>query len=176
MLCLRESNCRFSKFAEVSKIAFRLPIALFNLFDRLESAFWNFKESRSSASLANFIICSPKGYLKFFGILNSSPGRWILVLGLAPFSRMDALFRDKAPNLSARSIFEKRCKTTDLFLNFNIYLYYLLKKHFLARVSKKVLRKTLFDSEFDWLSFKKNMKYILCTPLKKEENKLNQKL
>jgi len=38
---------------------------------------------------------------------------------------------------------------TDLFLNFNIYLYYLLKKRFLARRSKKVLRKTLFDSEFD---------------------------
>jgi hypothetical protein len=62
---------------------------------------------------------------------------------------MGAFFRDKAPSLSARSIFEKRCKMTDLFLNFNIYLYYLLKKRFLARRSKKVLRKTLFDSEFD---------------------------
>ncbi len=79
MLCLRESNCRLSNFAEVVKIAFRLPTTLFSRFDRLKLASWNLKEFRSSTSLSNLITCSPKGYLKFFGILNSSSGRWVLV-------------------------------------------------------------------------------------------------
>ena len=145
MLCLRESNCRLSNFAEVVKIAFRLPTTLFSRFDRLKLASWNLKEFRSSTSLSNLITCSPKGYLKFFGILNSSSGRWVLVLGLAPFSRMDALFRDKAPNLSARSILEKRCKTTD-FLSEYLYIYYVFKKNVFLLECRKSFEKTLLTA------------------------------
>ncbi len=136
MLLLKESSCCLSKFAEVSKISFKFPTALFSRFSWLKLASWVFKEIRSSTSFANFLICTPKGYLKFLEISNSSVFRFF-ALKLAPVSGMGAFFRDKAPILSARSIFEKRCKTTDSFSNFNIYIYYILKKRFLARISKK---------------------------------------
>ncbi len=146
MLCRRESNCRLSKFAEVSKITLKLPTALFNRLNWLGLGSWRVEESRSSTSLANFIICIPKGYLNFF--LNSKFFFWSqsLVWKLAPVSWMYAFFRDKAPNLSARSIFEKRVsKYCYIFKFWNIY--HLFKNIFLLECQKSFW-KTLFDSEF----------------------------